>query len=88
MIKPHLSLLPLTLLPRCRNGQSPSRIWFSVMFSTTGVDGRGGGEGAASRLGTRKERQARALLRNAGGPRGWRSVVKRIAGGSAERLRS
>ena len=45
--------------------------------------GRGGGEGAASRLGTRKERQARALLRNAGGPRGWQSVVKRIAGGSA-----
>ncbi len=25
----------------------------------------------------------RALLRNAGGPRGWQSVVKRIAGGSA-----
>ncbi|MFM7444769.1 MAG: relaxase/mobilization nuclease domain-containing protein, partial [Tabrizicola sp.] len=45
--------------------------------------GRGGGEGAASRLGTRKERQTRALLRNAGGPRGWQSVVKRIAGGSA-----
>jgi hypothetical protein len=45
--------------------------------------GRGGGDGASSRLGTRKERQTRALLRNAGGPRGWQSVVKRIAGGSA-----
>lgn len=45
--------------------------------------GRGGGDGSSSRLGTRKERQTRALLRNAGGPRGWQSVVKRIAGGSA-----
>ena len=45
--------------------------------------GRGGGDGASSRLGTRKERQTRALLRNASGPRGWQSVVKRIAGGSA-----
>lgn len=45
--------------------------------------GRGGGDSASSRLGTRKERQTRALLRNAGGPRGWQSVVKRIAGGSA-----
>ncbi len=45
--------------------------------------GRGGGDGASSHLGSRKERQSRALLRNAGGPRGWQSVVKRIAGGSA-----
>ena len=45
--------------------------------------GRGGGDGSSSRLGTRKQRQTRALLRNAGGPRGWQSVVKRIAGGSA-----
>ncbi|MFN7599138.1 MAG: hypothetical protein ACK5PT_20870, partial [Cereibacter sp.] len=43
--------------------------------------GRGGGEGAASRLGKRKERQTRALLRNAGGPRGGQSVVKRSACG-------
>ena len=45
--------------------------------------GRGGGDGSSSRLGTRKERQTRALLRNAGAPRGWQSVVKRIVGGSA-----
>jgi hypothetical protein len=45
--------------------------------------GRGGGDGASSRLGSPKQRLTRALLRNAGGPRGWQSVVKRIAGGSA-----
>ncbi|PZQ96173.1 MAG: hypothetical protein DI533_17205 [Cereibacter sphaeroides] len=44
--------------------------------------GRGGG-GVDGRLGTPAERRTRALLRNAGGPRSWQSVVKRIAGGSA-----
>jgi hypothetical protein len=45
--------------------------------------GRGVGDGASSRLGSPQQRLTRALLRNAGGPRGWQSVVKRIAGGSA-----
>ncbi|MGQ0563555.1 MAG: relaxase/mobilization nuclease domain-containing protein [Gemmobacter sp.] len=44
--------------------------------------GRGGGD-ASGRLGSPKERRTRGLLRNAGAPRGWQSVVKRIAGGSA-----
>lgn len=44
---------------------------------------RGRGGGASGQLGSTRERQTRALLRNAGGPRGWQSVVKRIAGGSA-----
>jgi hypothetical protein len=37
---------------------------------------RGRGGGAMGQLGTPKERQTRALLRNAGGPRGWQSVVR------------
>lgn len=45
--------------------------------------GRGGGSGATGRLGSPKERRARGLLRNAGAPRSWQSVIKRISGGSA-----
>lgn len=45
--------------------------------------GRGGGSGATGRLGSPKERRTRGLLRNAGAPRSWQSVIKRIAGGSA-----
>jgi type IV secretion system T-DNA border endonuclease VirD2 len=44
---------------------------------------RGAGSGAEGRLGSVKERRTRGLLRNAGAPRSWQSVVKRIAGGSA-----
>jgi len=44
--------------------------------------GRSGGGGAEGRLGSPKERRARALLRNAAAPRSWQSVVKRIVGGS------
>jgi type IV secretion system T-DNA border endonuclease VirD2 len=44
---------------------------------------RGGGGGAEGRLGSARERRTRGLLRNAGAPRSWQSVVKRIAGGSA-----
>jgi type IV secretion system T-DNA border endonuclease VirD2 len=44
---------------------------------------RGGGGGAEGRLGSVKERRTRGLLRNAGAPRSWQSVVKRIAAGSA-----
>ena len=44
--------------------------------------GRSGSSGAEGRLGSPKERCARALLRNAAAPRSWQSVVKRIVGGS------
>lgn len=44
--------------------------------------GRSGGAGAEGRLGSPKERRARALLRNAAAPTSWQSVVKRIVGGS------
>jgi type IV secretion system T-DNA border endonuclease VirD2 len=45
--------------------------------------GRGGGAAGGGRLGSPKERRTRGLLRNAGAPRSWQSVIKRIAGGSA-----
>jgi len=40
------------------------------------LDSRGRGGGASGQLGTPRERQTRALLRNAGAPRGWQSVVR------------
>lgn len=45
--------------------------------------GRAGGGAGGGWLGSAKERRTRGLLRNAGAPRSWQSVVKRIAGGSA-----
>lgn len=45
--------------------------------------GRGGGSEGGGRLGSARQRHSRGLLRNAGAPRSWQSVVKRIAGGSA-----
>ena len=40
------------------------------------------GDGGTGRLGTPRERRTRGLLRNAGAPRSWQSVVKRIVAGS------
>lgn len=45
--------------------------------------GRGGASEGGGRLGSARQRHSRGLLRNAGAPRSWQSVVKRIAGGSA-----